>query len=168
MRTRDEILKTLQQLSKRTGFSIREISIMARMIAQADFDPLPPKDWAEPFEFPQRKVSVTGDDFDLDCIHTNVPKPDAQVDLLSALREEDRDRKAITAILTRSNLQLTALFQIYNRLLDWERFLAVRHPDPEMRKLSEREARERERMLKGFREKAKAKLRRHGIEGEMH
>ena len=42
--TRDEILKTLQQLSKRTGFSIMEIAYMARIIAQADYDPLPPEE----------------------------------------------------------------------------------------------------------------------------
>ena len=39
MMTRDEFLKTLQQLSKRTGFSIVEISYMARMMVQAEYDP---------------------------------------------------------------------------------------------------------------------------------
>src|SRR6476659_7004866 len=74
--TREEILKTLQELSKRTGFSIVEIIYLARMMAQAEYDPLPPEEWGEPFEFPQRRISVIGDEWDFDCIHAEVPKPD--------------------------------------------------------------------------------------------
>ena len=166
---REEILKTLQQLSKRTGFSIVEISYMARMMAQAEYDPLPPEDWGEPFEFPERRISVTGDDFDFDCIHAEVPKPDAQVDLLVALKEAERDQRAIAAIFAQHrDLSLRALYQIYNRLLEWERFWAVRHLDPEIRKASKREVQEIEAMMNGFRGKAKAKLRRRGVVGEVH
>ncbi len=169
MTTRDEILKTLQQLSKRTGFSIVEISHMARMIAQADYDPLPPEEWGEPFEFPERKLSAVGEEWDLDCIHTKVPRPDAQVDLLAALKEAERDQRAIAAIFARhSDLKLSALWETYNRLLEWERFLAVRHLDPEVRKTSKRNVQEMEATMNGFREKAKAKLRRRGVVGEVH
>jgi hypothetical protein len=166
---RDEILKTLQQLSKRTGFSIVEISYMARMIAQADYDPLPPEEWGEPFEFPQRKISVIGDEWDFDCIHAEVPKPDAQVDLLIALRECVRDMKAIAAIYAaHPDLSLLVNWKIYNRLLEWERFWAVRHLDPELRKASERRVLEIEAMQNGFSEKAKAILKRRGVVGEVH
>jgi hypothetical protein len=166
---RDEILKTLQQLSKRTGFSIVEISYMARMMAQADYDPLPPEEWGEPFEFPERRISVIGDEWDFDCIHAEVPKPDAQVDLRVAWKEAERDQRAIAAIFARhSDLPLRALWQIYNRLLQWERFWMVRHVDPEIRKASERQVLEIEAMMNGFSEKAKAILKRRGVVGEVH
>ena len=165
--TRDEILKTVQQLSKRTGFSIQEIAFMVRMIVQAEYDPLPPEQRGEPFEFPERKISVTGDSRDFfDPIHAEIPKPNSQVDLLEAWKAAEQDQRAIAAILARSDLSLRALFQIYTRLLDWERFFAVRYPDPEIRKASEKGVREMESMLNGFNEKAKAILRRRGVEGE--
>jgi hypothetical protein len=164
MTTRDEIFKTLQQLSKRTGFSIMEISYMARMMAQAEYDPLPPEKWGEPFEFPERKVSVTSEECDLDCIHAEIPKPNAKVDLRIALIEAMRDQRAIAAIFARhSNLSIAALFQIYNRLLEWERFSAVRDRNPEVRETSKRNVQEMEAKMNGFREKAK----RRGV-GEVH
>jgi hypothetical protein len=55
------------------------------------------------------------------------------------------------------------LFQIYTRLLDWERFFAVRYPDPEIRKASARQVLEIEAKMNGFREKARTKLRSRGI-----
>ena len=161
----EEILKTLQRLSKRTGFSIVEIAYITRIMAQADYDPLPPEEWGEPFEFPQRKISVIGDDCDFDCIHAEVPKPNAQIDLLEAWNAAEQDQIAIAAIFARhSDLSLAALFQIYNRLLEWERFWAVRHLDAEIRKASARQVPEMEAMMKGFSEKAK---RRGGL-GEVH
>ena len=76
-------------------------------------------------------------------------------------KQREQDQKAIAAIFAqRRDLSLAALFQIYTRLLDWERFFAVRYPDPEIRKGSEKGVREMEAMLKGFREKAK----RRGVE----
>ena len=155
--TRDEILKTLQQLSKRTGFSIQEVAFMVRMIVQAEYDPLPPEQRGEPFEFPERKISVTGDYRDFfDPIHAEIPKPNSQVDLLDAWKAAQQDQKAIAAIFAQHrDLSLAALFQIYSRLLEWERFFAVRYPDPEIRKGSEKGVREMEALLKGFREKAK-------------
>src|SRR5262249_51178534 len=51
IQTNEKRLKTLQHLSKLTGFSIVEIAYMARMFAQAEYDPLPPEEWGEPFEF---------------------------------------------------------------------------------------------------------------------
>jgi hypothetical protein len=165
--TNEEILKTLQHLSKRTDFSIVEIAYIARMIVQAEYDPLPPEEWGEPFEFPQRGISVIGDEWDFDAINAEVPKPDAQVDLRVAWREAERDQRAIAAIFARhSDLPLGALWQIYNRLLEWERFWMVRHLAPEIRKASERNVQEIEAMMKGFGEKAKAILRRRGVFGQ--
>jgi hypothetical protein len=65
-------------------------------------------------------------------------------------------------------LPLRALWQIYNRLLQWERFWMVRHLNPEVRKASEREVLEIEAMMNGFSEKAKAILKRRGVVGEVH
>ena len=118
------------------------------------------------FEFPERKISVTGDDFDFDCIHAEIPKLDAQVDLLDTWGVAQQDQRAIYAKL-RSDLSLRAAFQIYTRLLEWERFWAVRHPNPEMRKASARQVLEMEARMKGFSEKAKAILKRRGV-GAMH
>ena len=162
MMIKDEMLETLQQLSKRTGFSLQEIAYMARMIAQTDYDPLPPEKWGEPFEFPERRINVTGDNRDFfDPIHAEIPKPNSQLDLLEAWKAAEQDQKAIAAIFAqRRDLSLAALFKIYTRLLDWERFFAVRYPDPEIRKGSEKGVREMEAMLNGFREKAK----RQGVE----
>jgi hypothetical protein len=169
MMIKDEMLETLQQLSKRTGFSLQEIAYMARMIAQTDYDPLPPEKWGEPFEFPERRINVTGDNRDFfDPIHAEIPKPNAQVDLSIAWSEAQKDQKAIAAILARSDLSLRALQQIYTRLLEWDRFWAVRHPNPEMRKASARQVLEMEARQKGFNEKAKAILRGRGVVGEVH
>src|SRR5262245_53231881 len=169
IQTKEERLKTLQHLSKLTGFSIVEVDYIARMIAQAEYDPLPPKDWGEPFEFPQRGISVIGDEWDFDAINAEVPKPDAQVDLRVAWREAERDQRAIAAVFARhSDLPLGALWQIYNRLLEWERFWAVRHLDPETRKASEKRVLEMEAMRKGFSERAKAILRKRGVVGDVH
>jgi hypothetical protein len=169
MMTSEEFLKTLQQLSKRTGFSIMEISYMARMMVQTEFDPLPPEEWGEPFEFPERGISVIGDEWDFDFIHAEVPKPDAQVDLRDALIGAARDQRAIAAIFARhSKLPLEALWRIYNRLLGWERFWAVRHLDSDVREASKRNVLAIEGKMKGFREKAKAKLKQLGVEGEVH
>jgi hypothetical protein len=169
MMTSEEFLNTLQQLSKRTGFSITEISYMARLMDQAEYDPLPPEDWGELFDFPERGISVIGDEWDFDFIHAEIPKPDAQVDLRIALIEAVRDQRAITAIFARHrDLSLEALWQIYNRLLEWERFWAVRNLDPEVREASKRNVLAIEAKMNGFREKAKAKLRQRGIVGEVH
>jgi hypothetical protein len=164
MMTNEEILKTLQGLSKLTGFSIEEIAYMARMFAQAEYDPLPPDEWGEPFEFSMWRVSLFGREFDFDCIHAEVPKPDAQVDLLIALRECVRDMKAIAAIYAaHPDLSLLINWKIYSRLLEWERFWAVRHLDPKVRKSSERRVLEMEAMRNGFSEKAEALLRKRGV-----
>jgi hypothetical protein len=169
IQTNEKRLKTLQRLSKRTGFSIVEIAYMARMFAQAEYDPLPPEEWGEPFEFPERKVSLFGDEFDFNCIHAEVPKPDAQVDLLVARIEYGRDMRAFAAIYAaHPDLSLLVNWKIYDRLLEWERFWAVRHLDSETRKASEKEVLEMEAMRKGFSEKARAILRKRGVVGDVH
>ena len=83
----DEVLKTLQRLSKRFGIPIVEIDYMARMIAQADTDPLSPEEWGKPFDYDNyRKVSLNPDDIFSGGINAEVPEPNAQVDLLTAWR----------------------------------------------------------------------------------
>jgi hypothetical protein len=132
--TNDELRDALIRLSKRTGFSVVEVDYMARIIAQADHaDPLPPENWGEPFEFPERKLSVIGDKCDFDCINAAVPKPDAQVDLLTALNEFKRDTKRCASLLKSKKLSTESLVLISENQFAWARFLAARHPNPTMR-----------------------------------
>jgi hypothetical protein len=162
--TNDETLKTLQHLSKRTGFSIAEIAYMARKFVQAEYDPLPPEEWGEPFEFPQRRISVIGDEWDFDAINAEVPKPDAQFDYLVAWREFERDVKAIASIYaTHHDLSAGAVWQTFMNQWNWERLWAARHPDPKIREEFKRGFSEIEASRKRFAEKAKELLRKRGV-----
>ena len=161
----EEILKTLQNLSKLTGFSVVAIDYIAWMIAQADYDPLPPNEWGEPFEFPQRKLSVIGDEeLDFDCIHADVPKPDSQFDFRVAWKEYKRDLKAIAAIYAgHPDLSLGPLWKTFMRQWEWDRLWAARHLDPKIRGEFERSFKKTEALRKRFAEKAKALLRKRGV-----
>src|SRR5271169_6813964 len=94
--TREEIFFCLIRLSKRTGFSCEELDYIARMIAQAAWDPLPPVEWGEPFEFARVKVSMFEDECDITRTKINgeVPKPNAQMNLLHAFTESTKDADA--------------------------------------------------------------------------
>ena len=93
--TNEELRDALIRLSKRTGLSVVEIDYMARIKAQADYDPLPPTNWGTPFEFAKRKVSVFDDEYDFYCINPEVPNPDAQVDMRVAWQEYVNDIKYV-------------------------------------------------------------------------
>jgi hypothetical protein len=78
--TQKEIAAILEKLSKRFGIPTEDIEFMARIDAQAEYDPLPPDKWGDRFEF---KLSCVFPDDDF--THLNVvPPPNACVDLLQA------------------------------------------------------------------------------------
>jgi hypothetical protein len=131
--TNEELRDALIKLAKRTGFSVTEIDYMAQIIAQADYDPLPPGIWGEPFEFVRPKVSlVEGDDFL--CINLEVPEPNAQVDFRIAQREFERDIHSMnSAYESQGELILHSSMLVILNTWDWLRFWAVRHPDPQSR-----------------------------------
>jgi hypothetical protein len=130
-----ELFAALTRLAKLMGLSIAEVDYMARMIAQADVDPLPVEEWGEPFEFSKFKISVTGDEVDFDCINAKVPEPNSQVDLLTALKQFQRDAECCANKLNSGKLTIEALVLISNNQYSWATFLAARDPNPRMRTL---------------------------------
>jgi hypothetical protein len=158
-----ELFDALIRLTKRVGFSIVEIDYMARMIAQADVDPLPPEEWGEPFEFSEFKISVTGDECDFDCINSKVPEPNSQVDLLTALKEFKRDTECCAYKLKSGKLTTEALVLISNNQFAWAKFLAVRDPNPRMRILFAKAAAELGKLRAQNSERANAMLRHQGV-----
>lgn len=128
--TNEDLRDALIVLAKRSGFSITEMDAMARMIAQADHDPLPPSKWGDPFEFASRKVSVFDDPHDFHCINSHVPNPDAQVDLLVAWQEFEKDT-ANAAVIYASGRDLSVIqcWRLFLNSWDWVRFWSLRHPD---------------------------------------
>ena len=132
--TNEELRDALTVLAKRSGFSITEIDYMARIIVLADHDPLPPSKWGDPFEFASRKVSVFNDPHDFHCINPNVPKPDAQVDLLLAWQEFGMDATNTAAIYaSRRELSVMQNWRLFLNSWDWFRFWSARHPNPDAR-----------------------------------
>jgi hypothetical protein len=158
-----ELLDALIRLSKLTGHSITEVDYMARMIAQADVDPLPPEEWGEPFEFSEFRMSVTGDEADFDCISARVPEPNSQVDLLTALKQFQRDTQCCATLLKTRKLPTEALVLISNNQFAWAKFLAARDPNPRMRALFAKAVAELGKLRAQNSERANAQLRRQGV-----
>jgi hypothetical protein len=128
----DKYLKALIRLAKLMGMSVVKIDYVARMIAQADVDPLPPREWGEPFEF-GNKVAVLDDD-DFLCINPEVPQPDAQVDLLAAWNECMSDFGTAAAVHESGrDLSLSQLFQLASNGGAWFRFLVGSSPSPSVK-----------------------------------
>jgi hypothetical protein len=161
--TNDELRDELIRLGKLMGLSITEVDYMARMIAQADYDPLPPEEWGEPFEFPELKISITGDEVDFDCINSKVPEPNSQVDLLTALKQFQRDAECCAYKLKSGKLSTEALVLISNNQFAWAKFLAVRDPNPRMRTLFAKAVAELGKLRAQNSERANAMLRRQGV-----
>jgi len=149
--TGDKLRTGLMALSKQTGLSMTEISAIARTLAQAEYDPLPPNRWGDVHEWSRRQLKPQ-DDF---SYLSNVPKPDAQVELRRALRTFEEDQKVIAGSepLTISQLMLAA------RLArDWFLFWAVRWPFEEGRVRFRNWFEEIEQSLQIAREKAKRRI----------
>jgi hypothetical protein len=158
--TNEELRDAYLLLAKRTGFSFVEIGYMARMIAQADHDPLPPEEWGEPFEFARRKLSVFDDTDDLNCINPSVPKPDAQVLLKEAWDEFKHDTVSIDRIYAmNADLSLARHWQLFVNQWDWVCFWALRHRDAETRMKFKKSLREADAAAERLAFKANYRLR---------
>jgi hypothetical protein len=76
------------------------------------------------------KFSVYNDVFDLTSFNLEVPEPDAQVDLILALKEFRRDVENIHFIYSNNAKQsLETNWRILLNHRDWMRFFALRHPN---------------------------------------
>jgi hypothetical protein len=130
---KDEVLEGLTKLSKLMGFSFCETDYIIQIVAQTEYDPLPPNEWGEVFEFSRQKLAVFPDD-DFVCINPTVPKPDAQVDFREA-RQEYKDDVRAYAIIDKEGrtLSLEQSLALFISTWDWFRFWSVRHPDPAAR-----------------------------------
>jgi hypothetical protein len=163
--TNEELRDALIRLSKLTGFSFEGIDYMARIIAQADYDPLPPEEWGAPFEFATHKVSAFDDEYDFDCFNAEVPRPNAQVDLRVAWQEYERDVKNIDCIYAaKPRLSIAKNWQLFMNQWDWVRFWSVRHPDAEAREMYRRSLRKADAAADRIADKAEARLRERGIQ----
>jgi hypothetical protein len=167
--TNDELRDELIALAKRYALSVMEIDYMARIIAQADYDPLPAAQWGEPFEFAPCKMSVFGDPYDFNCINSLVPKPDAQVDLTQAWKESLDDLRAVNSLFQKhgpgSALKLS-LEQSWKLLLnqrDWTHFWSLRHWDARVRTVSARDLPVYDAVMKRTADWADAKLKKHNV-----
>jgi hypothetical protein len=144
--------RQLQHLMRRLGMTVWEVISMAREQVLSEIDPAPGE--GERFEFHR-------EDFVTPCYFTAsaVPAPDANVDLITALHICDRDTQNAAVLLAdKGKLPLDALWATLLNVLDWQRFLAVRDPDPIGRKRSAVIAAECERMLNRLRLKLDAEL----------
>jgi hypothetical protein len=162
--TNEELRDGLIRLAKRMGLSIMEIDHMAKMVVQADHDPLSPEDWGDRFDFDKRKLTV----FDLDdfsCITPEVPKPDAEVDLRKAWIEFGRDISNINRILSQNpDLPIAKQWLVFLNQWDWFRFWSVRHPSPEARAKFAQGLAQGDAAAGDVADKANARLRQRGIE----
>ena len=132
--TDKEIWDALSVLAKRLGISLSEADYIVRMAAQADYDPLPPSEWGEPFEFSRRKWCPLDND-DFININPNVPRPNAQVDLLTAWRECGDDLRNISDAYKSGHHELTIeqSWQLFVINWAWVLFWSVRHHDASSR-----------------------------------
>lgn len=154
--THDDLRAALLRLAKLTDISITGIDYMARLIAQADRDPLPLERWAAPFEFSNR-IKIIDDDFL--TINAEVPEPDAQVDLQTAHQEWLSDIGKVAEIYeSGAQLTLTQHWRIFLNGWDWFRFWSERHPNPVARAQFAQSAREYDIAAQRFREKAAARI----------
>ena len=164
MKTNPELLKQLEDLAKRTGSTIDEINEMARMMAQAKFDPLPPDRWGERFEYSkQRMVSLLPND-DFSFVYPQVPKPDADVNLQEAWEVCLRDMRTIAhAYQHEDKLPFDKCFLTFRIQWDWTRFWSVRHWDPKEREREAKRLPELDASAKETVSRVNALLRKQGV-----
>jgi hypothetical protein len=130
--TNEEYETILNSLSRQFGMSIVEIAELARMFASLEIDPLHEKGESFMFHHNPRTLPIDLDDF---CsFSTEVPPPDANVNLFDAMSECRRDAEECEYALEH-DLSIERLRAITLNQLSWQRFWAVRHPSPELREL---------------------------------
>jgi hypothetical protein len=131
--------EALEELAKKTDSSVQEICELAKLIVLSQYDPIPPRELGEVFDFKDhRKIALFPKD-DFGWINEDVPLPNADVDLFVALREVERDFENMREVLSLSRsssrrLSLQTLCRIVCVTFDWQRFWAQRHPNPETRR----------------------------------
>src|SRR5262245_56085047 len=93
---------------------------------------------SEPFKF-DNKLSIYHDQLDLTCFNVDVPKPDAQVDLVLALKEFRRDVENIHFVYSNNAEQsLETNWRILLNHRDWMLFWSERHPNEAERARADR------------------------------
>ena len=155
--TNEEYEALLKSLSRQHGMSIVEISDLARMFASMEIDPLDKKGKVFVFDRNPRTAPIELDDFS--SFSTSVPPPDANVDLFEATEECRRDAENCQWALNH-DLSIEHLRAISLNQLDWQRFWAVRHPNPAMRELFANRVKEGEAAMIENAEKAEDQLQR--------
>jgi hypothetical protein len=130
--TDEELLTGLKRLSKRMRFEGNELWEMARMIAQAEFDPLPLRQWGCLLEDWSREQIFENDE--LVSLIVNVPRPEACFDFWIARDEFKHDVECAAYALTQGP-SLASLIMISENSEAWARLLAARHPNAKLRAL---------------------------------
>jgi hypothetical protein len=152
--TSEEHEALLKSLAHQYGMSIVEVADAARMAASMEMDPLKVK--GEWFVFQHNRPRTTPIDLDDFCsFNTEVPPPDANVNLFDAMAECRRDAENCEYAL-KHDLSLKRLRQISLNQLAWQRFWAMRHPNAEMRELLAKRVKEGEAAITENAEKANA------------
>jgi hypothetical protein len=152
-------LRQILRITRRLSLTMQEVISMARERVLSEIDPAPGD--GERFKF-HRPDFLTADYFQ----HSTVPAPDANVDLITALYWADRDEQNHKALLdeaeaTGRKLPLDAIWAAMLNTWDWQRFLAVRDPDPEGRRRAAATAIECERIMNRARLKVEAYIAKH-------
>jgi len=107
------------------------------------------------------KFSVYHDELDLTCFNLEVPKPDARVDIILALKEYRRDVENIHFVYSNNaELSIEANWKILLNHRDWALFWSERHPSEGERVRAGRELREFNASIRRIAEKAQACLQR--------
>src|SRR5262245_4249522 len=125
-KTPEEHEAILKDLSRQFGMSIVEIANLARLMAALEIDPL--KETGEPFVFQGERPRTAPfgsreEDFDLCWFNTEVPPPDALLNLFDAFEECRRDTERC-AMLLNDDLSIERLRAISLNQHSWQRFWA--------------------------------------------
>ena len=153
MKTNEEYEAILKSLSRQFGMSIVEIANLARTFASLEIDPLQVK--GEPFVFHRNPRTAPIDLDDFCSFNTEVPPPDANVNLFDAMAECRRDAENCEYALEH-DLSIERLRAISLNQLSWQRFWAVRHPNVDLRELFAKRVKEIEAAITENNEKADA------------
>jgi len=104
----------------------------ARLMVQAEFDPLPKRELGEVFSFKLLKKWVPIEGVEINVV---VPLPNADLDLFEALREFEKDVEHCRLALERARLSIADLNRIIGIMWEWFRFMSLRHPEADARRV---------------------------------
>ena len=133
---RDEI----EALAAIAGVALTEVGRLARLLVLNEIDPI--KATGEPFLFQSQSKRANADPegLELSWFNVEIPEPNAQVDLLVAFEEFERDCQRWAWLIgdyvrKPSAEGVVLLRRISLAQLAWFRFFAVRHPRVAMREM---------------------------------